>query len=46
MEPENVAVLFDLSDMAATICLTTSPDMAKGIYRVGDRCAWISGRGR
>lgn len=35
LEPENVAGLFDLSDTAATICLTTSPDMAKQMQGLG-----------
>lgn len=35
LEPENVAGFFDLSDMEATICLTTSPDMAKQMQGLG-----------
>ena len=35
LEPGNVADLFGLEDMAATICLTTSPDMAKQIQGLG-----------
>ncbi len=35
LEPENVAGLFGLEDMAATICLTTSPDMAKQMQGLG-----------
>lgn len=35
LEPENAAGFFDLSDMAATICLTTSPDMAKQMQGLG-----------
>ena len=35
LEPENAAGLFDLSDMAETICLTTSPDMAKQMQGLG-----------
>ena len=41
LEPENAAGLFDLSDMADDFA-----GYGKADAGVGDRCAWISGRGR